>query len=99
MGVRVKRNMGCGGAFSTTGDRRNEHHRIAVLERRRPLAEFGIDGYPQHLRRERERVACGELAVQLARRARGGHPRLPPPPRPLPRKRLWTPPARRTSRT
>src|SRR5204863_4844117 len=83
MGVRVKRNTGLGlaaRAWSTTGDRRNEYHRIALGERCRPLAELGVDRDPQHLRRERERVARGELGVQLARRARGGHQRLLAPP-------------------
>src|SRR6195256_4829676 len=66
----------CGGASSTTGDRRNEHHRIAVRERCRPLAELGVYRDSQHVRGQRERIACGQLRIQLARRARGALQRL-----------------------
>ena len=46
-----------GGSESTAGDGRDKHNRVAVGETLRPFAEFGVDGYAQHLRCEGEGVA------------------------------------------
>src|SRR5580693_2071511 len=68
-------------ATSAAGNRWNEDHGIAVRQRRRPVAEFVVDGYPQHRRGERERVALCQLGVQLRRGGGAGRERLRAPPR------------------
>src|SRR5579862_8069403 len=58
----------------------NEHNAVAVGERCRPVAELGIDGDPEHLWSERERIAAAKLRIELARRAGGRGERLLAPP-------------------